>query len=59
MREEVVLGLLAVVVHAVPQDREVDLAFLKEQIILVMTVSVNKGRHTTDQAFGIFELLQK
>ena len=48
--EEHVLSLLAVVVHAVTEDREVDVALLQKQIVLVVTMSVHKGYHAMDDA---------
>ena len=37
-------------VHAVTEDREVDVALSKEKVVLVVTVSVDKGYHAMDNA---------
>ena len=37
-------------VHAVTEDREVDVALPEKQVVLVVTVSVDKGYHAMDNA---------
>ena len=56
-----ILGLLAVMVHAVAENRKIDVALFQEQIILVVAVGVDESRHRLDDVLflGFFELLQK
>ena len=59
--EEVVLGFLAVVVHAISQHREVNLALFQKQVVLVVAVGINECSHRPDDFTfpGFLELLQK
>jgi hypothetical protein len=49
MLEESVLSLFRIMVHAISQNRKIDVVFLsrlnQEQVILVVSMSVDKGHH--------------
>ena len=53
MLEESVLSFLRVVVHAITENRKVNVVFLsslnQEQVILVMSVSIHKRHHALEQ----------
>ena len=61
LREESVLCLLAVVVHAVPQDGEVNVGLLQKQVLLVVSVGIHEGHHAFDQVHFLIggELVQE
>lgn len=48
-------------VHAVTEDREVDIALSEKQVVLVVTVGVDKGYHAMDNSKPplLFKRLQK
>lgn len=57
MLEESVLGLLRVVVHAVTENRKIDIIFLsglhQEEVILVVSVGINKRHHALKKHVGL------
>ena len=57
MLEESVLSLLRVVVHTVTENRKIDIILLsslhQEEVILVVSVSINKRHHALKKHVGL------
>lgn len=49
MGEELVLSLLAIVIHAVSQNGEIYVCLFQKQVVLIVPMSVHEGHHALDE----------